>query len=46
MGELSPDLTFDLRYFEGLMQFNGILRIENGQVTDDRSGDYFGDRGG
>ena len=46
MGELFPDLTLDLRYFEGLMQFNGILRIENGQVTNDRSGEYFGDRGG
>jgi hypothetical protein len=46
MGELFSDLTFDLRYFEGLMQFNGILRIEHGQVTDERSGDYFGDRGG
>jgi len=46
MGELFPDLIFDLRYFEGLMQFNGIYRIENGQVTDERSGDYFGDRGG
>jgi hypothetical protein len=46
MGELFPDLVFDLRYFEGGMQFNGIYRIENGQVADERSGDYFGDRGG
>ena len=46
MGELFPDLVFDLRYFEGGMQFNGIFRIENGQVTDERSGDYFGNRGG
>ena len=46
MGELFPDLVFDLRYFEAGMQFNGILRVEKGEVTDEKSGDYFGDRGG
>lgn len=46
MGEMFPMLTFDLRYFEQGMGFNGMYRVENGKVTDDKSGDYFGDRGG
>ncbi len=46
MGELFKDLTFALRYFECGAGFNGTLRIENGEETDDRCGAYFGDRGG
>lgn len=46
MGEKFPKLIFDLRYFEAGMCFNGLLRIEKGEVVKDVSGDYFGDRGG
>lgn len=46
LGEIFPTLEFELRYFEGLMGFNGILRMVGGQVEEDESGRYFGDRGG
>lgn len=41
-----PNLTFDLRYFEGGSGFNGWLECKDGKVTNDKSGDYFGNRGG
>ena len=41
-----PNLEFDLRYFESGAEFNGILRIVNGEVAADRRGEYFGTRGG
>jgi hypothetical protein len=44
--ELFPELIFDLRYFECGMAFNGVLRIQKGTITDERSAEYFGDRGG
>lgn len=44
--ELFPDLTFTLRYFECGAGFNGMLRLEGGEVTFDESGPYFGNRGG
>ncbi len=46
MSKLFPDLEFTLRYFEGGAGFNGIYSCEDGVVTDDKSGDYFGSRGG
>ncbi len=46
MGKMFPLLTFDLRYFEQGEGFNGMLRIEKGKVTHDKTGEYFGDRGG
>jgi len=46
MGEMFPELEFDLRYFEGGCGFNGILRIEGGEVVIDRCAEYFGYRGG
>ena len=45
-GEMFPALEFDLRYFECGAAFNGILRIEKGEVTHDETGTYFGERGG
>jgi len=44
--ELSPELKFDLRYFERGDGYNGLLRCANGEVLADLDGDYFGDRGG
>lgn len=46
MGEKFPELEFDLRYFESGSEFNGIYVVKNGEVSDDRTADYFGDRGG
>lgn len=46
MGVMFPKLNFDLRYFEQGCGFNGMLRIEKGKVIDDKTGEYFGDRGG
>jgi hypothetical protein len=43
---LFPELRFDLRYFDGGAMFNGMLVCEKGEVVADRSGDYFGNRGG
>jgi hypothetical protein len=44
--ELFPTLTFELRYFESLGCFNGMLCCSQGEVSFDESGPYFGDRGG
>jgi len=46
MGEMFPKLTFDLRYFEQGMGFNGILRIEKGRIVKEETGKYYGNRGG
>ena len=46
MGEMFPKLEFDLRYFEQGMGFNGMFKMKEGKVTDNKSGEYFGDRGG
>ena len=46
MGEMFPSLKFELRYFEGGSCFNGLYRVENGEVTENRQGEYFGNRGG
>jgi len=46
MGEMFPLLDFDLRYFEMGAAFNGILRIEQGEITQEEEGKYFGNRGG
>jgi hypothetical protein len=45
MGERFPMLCFELRYFEGAIEVNGILEIEEGQVVRDEHGPYFGHRG-
>ena len=44
--ELFPELTFDLRYFEQGMQFNGMFLCKGGEVLVDELGRYFGRRGG
>lgn len=44
--ELFPDLAFTLKYFEAGAAYNGRYRCEGGAVTYDKSGPYFGDRGG
>ena len=41
-----PSLTFDLSYFEGLMEYQGHLQVRGEEVLTDWSGDYDGDRGG
>jgi hypothetical protein len=46
MGEMFPYLNFELRYFEGRMNFNGILIIEGGKIILQEEGAYFGHRGG
>ena len=44
--ERFPALTFELRYFECGDCFNGLFRCDGGAVVTDKSGEYFGDRGG
>ncbi len=44
--ELFPELRFELRYFEGGCQFNGIFVCENGEEDWDECGKYYGTRGG
>lgn len=46
MGEMFPLLEFDLRYFEQGEGFNGMFLMKEGKVYQDKSGEYFGDRGG
>lgn len=46
MGQMFPELTFELRYYECGAGFQGCLRIEGGEVVEDWCGDYKGDRGG
>ncbi len=46
MSEMFPTLRFELRYFEQGMAFNGLYICEKGKVTEDKEGDYFGNRGG
>src|SRR6516162_7930330 len=36
LGKMLPELAVELRYFESGMGFNGLLRIEDGEVQDDR----------
>jgi len=43
---LFPELTFELRYFEQGCAFNGIYRVQNKKVELDKTGEYFGNRGG
>lgn len=44
--ERYPALTFELRYFECGCCFNGLFRCKGGEVESDKSGPYFGERGG
>lgn len=46
MSKKFPKLKFDLRYFEGGAGFNGILICENGEIKENKTGEYFGSRGG
>jgi hypothetical protein len=44
--ELFPSLSFELRYFECRGCFNGMFCCSGGEVGFDKSGPYFGSRGG
>ncbi len=46
LGEIYPELTFELRYFDSSNEWNGIFVMENGKISRDESGYYYGDRGG
>lgn len=46
MSKKFPELTFELRYFEAAMEFNGHLIVEEGEIESHNKGDYFGHRGG
>ena len=46
MGEMFPELTFELRYFNCRRAFNGLLRIKKGEVVIDDCARYYGHRGG
>jgi len=46
MGEKFPMLTFKLKYYEGGMQFKGVLVVKNGKVVKTVNEDYHGHRGG
>lgn len=41
-----PDLTFDLRFFERGVQFQGRFRCVGGEVVEHDVAEYFGHRGG
>lgn len=41
-----PTLKFDLRYYEGAMQFKGRLVVRNGEMLERMEGVYSGGRGG
>jgi hypothetical protein len=46
MGEMFPELEFELRYYECGAGFQGCLRIEFGKVVERWEDNYSGDRGG
>ena len=46
MGEMFPHLVFNLSYFEMGAAFNGWFQMTEGEVTENREGEYFGKRGG
>jgi hypothetical protein len=46
MSKKFPLLNFDYRYFECGCAFNGWLECKGGEQLHNKSGDYFGDRGG
>ena len=46
MGEMFPELRFELVYYEGGMGFQGRFLVENGEVMNDDSFNYAGNRGG
>jgi len=46
MGSEFPDLTFELKYFEQGMGFQGIFMIQDGMINTDERKKYDGDRGG
>jgi hypothetical protein len=46
MSEMFKGLRFILTYFECGMAFNGIFICEDGKVIEDKTGAYFGNRGG
>lgn len=46
MGEMFPDLSFKLKYWEGGAGYRGELHIHKGEVVTDGNSDYRGNRGG
>ena len=46
MSEMYPDLTFTLRYYECGCGFKGVYKVRGGEVIEDMSGQYRGNRGG
>lgn len=46
MGQMFPELKFELRYYECGVGFQGCLRVEGGHVVENWEGNYHGDRGG
>lgn len=46
MSLLFPELTFKLKYWECGCAFKGIYECKNGEVIEDSSSNYYGNRGG
>jgi hypothetical protein len=46
MSKKFPSLEFDMRSFECGCEFNCRLRCVNGEIKVEKTGDYFGNRGG
>lgn len=46
LSEQFPTLTFELRYFERGMEFQGVARVAMGRVATDERSHYSGTRGG
>jgi len=46
MSKKFRSLKFDLRYFEGGSEFNGMFICKGGKIIEDEQGKYFGMRGG
>lgn len=46
LGEMFPELTFTLRYYEGGMGFQGVYKIKGDDVLDEVEKEYRGYKGG
>lgn len=46
MSEMFPQLEFRLKYYEAGMAFQGVLKVKNGTITEDKTMKYNGGRGG
>lgn len=46
LGEMFPELTFTLKYYECGCEFKGVLKVKGNQILEDKTETYHGTRGG